>query len=225
MESSTSTTKKPKQQRSKRIRRTAAQARRLILEAAERRLATQGPEGIRLQEIARDVGISHPAILHHFENREGLVRALAQHIADQLRGKLVTILKKPHETAAETDILIGNLFEALSDRGNARALAWLIMTNSPVSGATSADLVDEITNRVHKQRCAWAKERGTPPPPREDTLFLMLLSSCTAFGDAYVGRLYREQTGAGQETALRFRAWFSQLLASYADTGKPQSKE
>ncbi|MDO9127858.1 MAG: helix-turn-helix domain-containing protein, partial [Parvibaculum sp.] len=60
----------------KRVRRTAEEARRLILDAAEERLAKQGPEGLRLQDIARDVGISHPAILHHFESREGLVRAL-----------------------------------------------------------------------------------------------------------------------------------------------------
>ena len=225
MESNTSTAKKPKKQPTKRIRRTATEARRLILEAAERRLATQGPDGIRLQDIARDVGISHPAILHHFVNREGLIRALAQHIADQLRGNLLAILEKPHETAAETTDLIGNLFEALGDRGNARALAWLIMTNSPVSGATSADLVEVVTDRVHKQRCIWAENRGTAPPPREDTLFLMLLSSCAAFGDAYVGRMYREQAGVGQETALHFRAWFSQLLISYADTGQPQPKQ
>ena len=55
----------------KRIRRTAEEARRLILDAAEKRLAQQGPEGLRLQDIARDIGISHPAILHHFESREG----------------------------------------------------------------------------------------------------------------------------------------------------------
>src|SRR5690606_21428412 len=71
----------------KRIRRPAEEARRLILDAAEVRLAAQGPEGIRLQDIARDVGISHPAILHHFESREGLVRALIARTSKQLREK------------------------------------------------------------------------------------------------------------------------------------------
>ena len=39
-------------------------ARRAILEAAQKRLADCGPEEIRLQAIASDLGISHPAILH-----------------------------------------------------------------------------------------------------------------------------------------------------------------
>ncbi|MBV1885644.1 MAG: TetR family transcriptional regulator, partial [Parvibaculaceae bacterium] len=63
----TLTTSALKARPAKRIRRTAEEARRLILDAAEKRLAEQGPEGIRLQDIAKDIGVSHPAILHHFE--------------------------------------------------------------------------------------------------------------------------------------------------------------
>jgi len=50
----------------KRVRRTKEEAQRVILDAAEERLANGGPEALRLQDIAADVGISHPAILHHF---------------------------------------------------------------------------------------------------------------------------------------------------------------
>src|SRR2546421_10348142 len=66
-----------------RSRRTAEEARRLILEAAEKRLIAGGPEALRLQDLARDVGISHPLILHHFGSREGLIGAL---IARRLEG-------------------------------------------------------------------------------------------------------------------------------------------
>ena len=62
--------------RIKRIRRTPEEARRLILEAAQARIASTGPDGLRLQDIAADAGLSHPTILHHFGNREGLVREL-----------------------------------------------------------------------------------------------------------------------------------------------------
>ena len=59
-----------------RTRRSAPEARRAILEAAEKRLREGGPEAVRLQDLARDLGVSHPAILHHFGSREKLIRAV-----------------------------------------------------------------------------------------------------------------------------------------------------
>ena len=60
----------------KRIRRTASEAKSMILDAAEKRLREFGPAGIKLQELAADVGVSHPAILHHFGSRDDLVEAV-----------------------------------------------------------------------------------------------------------------------------------------------------
>ncbi|MGH7329781.1 MAG: TetR/AcrR family transcriptional regulator, partial [Polyangiaceae bacterium] len=51
----------------------AEAARKLILDATERRLVRVGPSGIRLQEVAKDAGVSHPTVLHHFGSRELLV--------------------------------------------------------------------------------------------------------------------------------------------------------
>ncbi|MGH7960445.1 MAG: helix-turn-helix domain-containing protein, partial [Candidatus Binatia bacterium] len=67
------------QRKPMRRRRTAEEARRLILEAAEKRLITGGPEAIRLQDIAAEVGMAHAVISHHFGNREGLMEALTRH--------------------------------------------------------------------------------------------------------------------------------------------------
>src|SRR6516164_4639783 len=79
--------------RGKRLGRTPEEARRLILEAAQTRLATTGPQGLRLQDIAAAAGISHPLILHHFGSREGLVRALTQQAVAELRDKLVATME------------------------------------------------------------------------------------------------------------------------------------
>ena len=57
-------------------RRTAEETRAAILDAAERRLKASGPASIRLQDVAAEAGISHPAVLHHFGSREGLVQAV-----------------------------------------------------------------------------------------------------------------------------------------------------
>lgn len=202
----------------KRIRRSADEARRLILDAAEERLAAQGPEGIRLQDIARDVGISHPAILHHFESREGLVRALIARTSTQLRDKMLTALQNKHngEDVVEANQLIANVFETLSDRGTARLLSWMLLTGRSPENSTSGALVTEIADELHERRKEDAVKNGKAAPDREDTLFMAILTANTAFGDAIIGRELAQDAGLDQAGVARFRAWFAKLLHDHA---------
>src|SRR5271168_4494690 len=78
--------------RGKRLRRTSEEARRLILETAQALIASTGPEGLRLQDIAAAAGISHPLILHHFGSRAGLVRALTREATIELKDKLIAAM-------------------------------------------------------------------------------------------------------------------------------------
>lgn len=198
----------------KRIRRSADEARRLILDAAEERLATQGPEGIRLQDIARDVGISHPAILHHFESREGLVRALIARTSQQLREKILSALKRKNgtEEALDANDIIANVFQALSDKGTARLLSWMLLTGRSAENSTSGALVTEIADELHMQRKESALENQRPAPDREDTLFIAMLTASAAFGDAIIGRELAKDANLDQAGVARYRAWFAKLL-------------
>ena len=76
------------------MRRTAEQAQRVILDAAEQRLLQVGPAGLRLQEVAKDAGVAHPTILHHFKSREGLVHAVVQRALGTLHADLLHELKQ-----------------------------------------------------------------------------------------------------------------------------------
>src|SRR5262245_59751956 len=100
--------------RPRRVRRTAEEARELILDAAEAQLAKDGPDSLRLVQLARSVGMSHPAILHHFGNRAGLVRAVVQRTARRLEAQ---ILESLHGRLAEEEAvtLIARLFRTLAD--------------------------------------------------------------------------------------------------------------
>lgn len=224
--STTEQTKGPETTAPKRIRRTAEEARRLILEAAEARLSSQGPDGIRLQDIARDVGISHPAILHHFESRQGLVSALVRHIEDQLRFKLLAALETSNAGKTDVRTLIMNLFEAMSDRGNARLLAWLALAGKELRRADALSLMTEITDKLHDQRVEAAKAHGQPAPDKEDTLFMSMLASNAAFGDAFSVRLFPEGKEGEEEAAKqRFRNWFAELLSEHTQLHQGQKPD
>src|SRR5689334_19914867 len=83
---------RPKKAPDRRHRRTAEEARNEILDAAEKRLAELGPDGIRLQQIAADVGVSHPAILHHFQSREHLLREVVRRAIQSLEADIISAI-------------------------------------------------------------------------------------------------------------------------------------
>src|SRR5438445_5039909 len=122
--------------RAKRLRRTPEEARRLILETAQSLIASTGPEGLRLQDIAAAAGISHSLILHHFGNREGLIRALTRQAAAELRDKLVAAMEAGEYSVEEQ---LDRVFDAFCD-GLAQRLAWLA-TVDPSGGVEGNALI------------------------------------------------------------------------------------
>lgn len=206
----------------KRIRRTAEEARRIILDAAARRLAELGPEGIRLQDIASDIGISHPTILHHFESREGLVLALTQRTTEQLRADLFAAFTGPHARDADMHPILDRVFEVLSGQGHARLIGWMILSGA-IRQSPEQGLLRDLTDLIHAMRIEESKLRGVPEPDREDTLFIVMLGAVTAFGDGLFGPMVRRAAGVVDETliAKRFRDWFAELLRSRILPGPP----
>src|SRR5580700_10941169 len=86
-----------------RKRRTGEEARTAILDAAERLLVVAGPAGIRLQEVARDVGVSHPTVLHHFGSREGLIEAVVVRALDSLHAVLVAAVREAPDKPGQVE--------------------------------------------------------------------------------------------------------------------------
>ncbi len=203
----------------KRVRRSAEESQRVILDAAAKRLAEQGPEGIRLQDIARDVGISHPAILHHFSSRAGLVAALVDRATTQLRENLLAVLDGGEDIRVESQAprLVNDTFEAMSDQGAAKLLAWLIMTGAGPKRNPTMDVMPEIAERGHKARCHMADKAGLPHPDKDDTVFLTLLIANAAFGEAVIGDYYYKACGFGDDKDVRhrFREWLGGLIAEH----------
>jgi len=62
--------------------------REAILKAARSRLASDGPEGLSLSEVAHLAGVNRGTAYQHFETREKLIKATADWVSDKLFGSV-----------------------------------------------------------------------------------------------------------------------------------------
>ena len=69
----------------RRKRRTAEQARTEIIEVAKRIVLNEGPRALKLQRIAKEMGVSHPAVLHHFSTVQDVLVVLQQDLNRTIR--------------------------------------------------------------------------------------------------------------------------------------------
>jgi len=196
------------EKREKRPRRQPEDAKRLILDAAEACMAAGGPASLRLQDVARAAGVSHPTILHHFGSREGLVRALNLRSLEALRNAVIARLG----SAQSGDDSIKQTFAAYRD-GVAQRMLWLIQS-AALEMPGGLRFFDEIVDALHALRLKFAAP-GTVPDI-EDTRAVIHLTTIAAFGDAVIGPRLRQGRGVTERAAReRFETWFVGLLDLY----------
>ncbi|MDH5675194.1 MAG: TetR/AcrR family transcriptional regulator [Myxococcales bacterium] len=201
-----------------RRRLSAEQARARILEAAARRLAEVGPEGLRLTELATELGVSHPAILHHFGSREGLVAAVVRQAVATLNQELETAFdQRPGRVA-----ILEMLAEFFAEKGNARLIAWLLLSGR--LGTLPGQLGDRpplrpLIERAHQGRLQAARPAeplGAEPRTIdfEDSKFRSQLTALALLGEAVFGDLIRLASGdaTGPEQSRDFRRRLASLL-------------
>ena len=204
----------------KRIRRSAEASRLAILEAAERRLIEDGPEGIRVQHVAADLGMTDAAVHYHFGNREALIDALLRFSAKRLLADIEAILE-----AWDVDRLdmrrLGSLFrKTYAERGVARLIFWVALSGREPRGS---GLFRRLIEVVHQARERRALARGLAAPPISDTRFVIaLLSSVHAVapvaGDALLLSADADGGDAGVEQYLD---WVADLLDAHLDAAVP----
>jgi AcrR family transcriptional regulator len=195
---------------SAKTRFSAEEARDAILAATEKRLLEVGPEGLRLQEIARDVGLSHPTVIHHFGSREGLVDAVANRAVMRLERDLLACFTELDPTTDPLELTLTTLDrvdDALRRHGHARLLAWLALTDLP---GPKESLLRDIALAIHAARKADGESASL-----EDSLFRVLLVSAAMVGVGLLGTKYLPLVGlpSDEKVHARFRRWFATILA------------
>jgi len=186
----------------------------MILDAAEKRLHELGPAGIKLQELAADVGVSHPAILHHFGSRDGLVEAVVRRSLDVLRAKLLDEMRQQMRREVNISSILDAVYGIVAESGNARLIAWLILDGDTPREETR--MMRALAEAAHVRMVSggWTEGRKFE---FEDMMFTVMLVGAAAIGAGVVGDAMRYSMGIENDEGAeaRFRRWFSALLARY----------
>lgn len=111
-----------------RIRRSPEASRENILIAAERLLVRQGPQSLRLADVAKEAGVANATVLHHFGTIDGVQAALMEKMIVELVSGLLA-MDVPADPRAARAAAFQNLFDAFENKGAARLAAWLELTD------------------------------------------------------------------------------------------------
>jgi AcrR family transcriptional regulator len=200
-----------------RKRRTAEQARAAILDAAERRLVASGPAAIRLQEVARDVGVSHPTVLHHFGSREALVEAVVARALDSLQTALVAGVRASRTGPDQVAALFDGVFDTLVSGGHGRAFLWLALSGyAPTMEDLRVRSVAEAVHEVRRKRRAGKKRI----PSFDDTYFTVLLPALALLSLSVTGPPGRDAASDRDPRGpASFRAWLARLIHTHLEQG------
>ena len=225
MSKSTNTIKTQRKQRGTGV--VTGETRKLILRAATKIVSERGPASIRLMEIAQDIGISHPTILHHFGSRAGLIEAIEEDGSRRLLDEIFKLLSKP---VAETTpaSLIRRVFEVLGDSGHARLWAWRGLTlDQGEHGQIDQAMLQQLTDTVHARRTEYARVHELDVPTREDSSFLLRLVNATLLGEAVAGSTFDHlaELDGQRDAQQRFRSWLAELVTLHINGGLRRDSE
>lgn len=196
----------------KRVRRSAQASKLAILQAAEGRLIAQGPDAVRVQPIARDLGLTDAAVHYHFGSREKLLEALLRYSGRRFVDELGAAIAGHRAEGEAFDLTrAGALLTDFYDRkGAARLVMWLSLSGwRPEGSGMLAPLVDWL----HEVRSARAAAQGAPAPAREDSQYAIALLSASAMSQALFGDAVLRSVGLDPAKAPDFTAWLTGSLA------------
>jgi len=195
-----------------RRRRSPEVARKEILDAAQQRLAAGGPDAIRLQDIAADVGISHPTILHHFGSRNGLLVALDDRAIRALTEDVEAMMRGPVDLSSGVD-LVERLAETMNQQGLARLIAFWAMRGGSAQApgdVNPAALVEDVSELIAERLSETA---GSAPNDTEFVSFSVRLAVSAMLGDALIGDIMSPVSGEQRDAErTRFRRWLLEIL-------------
>src|SRR3954471_15771606 len=143
-----------------RVRRSRDEARRLILEAAERLLVDGGPAGVQVRAVAERVGMTDAGVYHHFGSRQNLLVALLRHGGRRLRQAVEEAVADWAGSDDDLTALVAAIASLYAEGYAELAVALHAAAGRAGGGGWLEPVVRALQD---------ARERAVPPPDIEET--------------------------------------------------------
>lgn len=208
--------------RTKRLRRSPDEAREAILGAARERLQRHGLEGLKITDVARDAGMSHATLLHHFGSTDEMRRALVERMADSLLAEFIGLLDGGVPDAKQLGEFFTRLFSGLSHDRHAQLFAWFALSalDEPGELATAAKETRPLVAALLEQMTRHNPEFAHTP---DLARYLVLLVVTSAIGLGVAGPwLKRVKLVNGRDEVGDFARWFAEFLVAHRARVNPQ---
>jgi len=192
-----------------RVRRSADEAQRLILEAAEELLVDGGPRAVQVRAVAQRVGMTDAGVSHHFGGRDELLVALLRHGGRRLRTAVENAVSDWIDDEPDVASLVAAVAQVYRDGYAELAVAL----HAAGWRDTGGGLLEPVVKALHA-----ARTRSRPDAAIKDTrLAVAALHQALALEPVY-GAAFRRSAGIPAERAAdddgQLRWWTATLSAA-----------
>jgi AcrR family transcriptional regulator len=199
-----------------RTRRRPAEAKSLILKAAEELLVEGGPHAVQVRAVAVSVGMTDAGVTHHFKSRDGLLVALLRHGGGRIRAAVEHATRDWVNRGARVSELVDCIADVYADGYGELAIAL----HAAGWRDDGVGLLDPVVDALHAAR----RPSGGRRPPRSDTrLAVAALHQALATESAY-GAAFRRSAGINEPEASQHRQqrrWWIRTLGAVLDIDEP----
>src|SRR3954462_14294078 len=190
-----------------------------MLDAAEELLRVGGPDAVRIQRVARLVGVSDAAVHYHFASRDALLDTLLRRTGRRLRTQLAATLTRQRESGTPVDLtgLVRDLRAVFADAGYSRLTAWMLLSGRTFPGS---GMLREAGEVLHEERGVSAEQREHGSANLDDTLAALALLYVVAWAEPLAGDAWRNALGLTEAQPGAFLEWVARVLSQYLDLGR-----
>jgi AcrR family transcriptional regulator len=140
---------------------TGKERREQLLDVGRRVFAERGLDGVSIEEIAAQAGVSKPVVYEHFGGKEGLYAVVVDREVERFL-RMATELLQGEDTTEKFEVAAVMLLRYIED--NSDGFRILVRDSDPASGSgTFTSLISDIAGQVEYILADVLKARGYDP--------------------------------------------------------------